>query len=257
MAFKICIDAGHYGLNYNQSTTKYKGYYESAQMWKLHLLLKKELEKYDCEVITTRKNTNDLALYDRGLLAKGCDLFLSMHSNASTSSSTDYVVVFRGIDEKADELGLKLAQAISEIMDCKQIPRTAEKYNSSKTNEYYGVLRGARAVGVIYRYIVEHGFHTNEANTNWLLDNKNLVVLAETEAKVIAEYFKLKPKFKEYQVKIIREAGVPVRKESNSKSEEVTRIACGKKRWIIEERDGFGLLKNDKGWIRLGYTERV
>ena len=58
---KICIDAGHYG-NYNRSPGV-KSYYESKQMWKLHLLLEKELEAYGVEVITTRaEQTKDLAL---------------------------------------------------------------------------------------------------------------------------------------------------------------------------------------------------
>ena len=45
---KICLDAGHYG-KYNQSPAVSK-YYESDMAWKLHLLLKKELEAYGIEV---------------------------------------------------------------------------------------------------------------------------------------------------------------------------------------------------------------
>lgn len=44
MAKKICLDAGHYG-QYNRSPA-IPEYYESEMNWKLHLLLKKELEKY-------------------------------------------------------------------------------------------------------------------------------------------------------------------------------------------------------------------
>ena len=49
---KICLDAGHYG-KYNQSPV-IPEYYESDMTWKLHLKLKKYLEEYGIEVITTR-----------------------------------------------------------------------------------------------------------------------------------------------------------------------------------------------------------
>ena len=89
---KICIDAGHFG-KYNQSKV-YPSYYESDMAWKLHLLLKKELEGYGFEVITTRENKDvDLPLATRGMMAKGCDLFLSLHSNACATESVDRAVI--------------------------------------------------------------------------------------------------------------------------------------------------------------------
>lgn len=84
---KICIDAGHVGSNYNQSPVV-KTYFESAAMWKLHLLLKAALKKKGFEVVTTRaKQENDLGVYQRGAAAKGCDVFLSLHSNACGTES--------------------------------------------------------------------------------------------------------------------------------------------------------------------------
>ena len=78
---KICLDAGHYG-KYNRSPADSR-YYESEVMWKLHLLQKKYLEAYGIAVITTRENQEkDRSLYDRGAASKGCDLFISDHSNA-------------------------------------------------------------------------------------------------------------------------------------------------------------------------------
>ena len=62
MAYKICLDAGHYG-QYNQSPVVPE-YYESEMTWKLHLLLKAELEKYGFEVKTTRADqTKDMDVY--------------------------------------------------------------------------------------------------------------------------------------------------------------------------------------------------
>jgi len=55
--------------------------------------------------------------------------------------------------------------------------------------EYYGVLRGAKAVGCPHAYIFEHSFHTATAPTLWLLDDNNLDILASREAELIAEFF--------------------------------------------------------------------
>lgn len=188
---KICLDAGHYG-KYNQSPVN-KAYWESEAMWKLTEYLKAELLTYDCEVITTRADQKkDLALRDRGRLAKGCDLFISNHSNAASTESVDYVVVYRGYkNDKSDELGLRLAKAITKTMGVKQTPRTNARKSEKADREYYGVLRGASDAGCPYYYIVENSFHTNLKSTNWLLNDDNLKTLAQTQAKVIADYFKL------------------------------------------------------------------
>ena len=85
---KICIDAGHYG-KVNRSPVVPE-YYESDMTWKLHLLLKTELEKRGISVITTRlSQIQDLELTARGRKAAGCDLFLSLHSNAVETESVD------------------------------------------------------------------------------------------------------------------------------------------------------------------------
>lgn len=187
---KVCLDAGHVGANYNPSTVV-KGYYESEMNWKLHLLLKKELETRGMEVITTRADKNtDLTVYSRGAAAKGCDLFMSLHSNACATESVDYPVVYRAYDNQgnANELGLALAKKIGELMGTKQAGRTATRQNSAG-GEYYGVQRGARAVGVPLYYLVEHSFHTNTAATKWLLQDANLQKLAVAEADLIADHF--------------------------------------------------------------------
>ena len=89
---KICLDAGHTGSKYNQSPVV-KGYYESAMVWALHRKLKDKLEARGFEVITTRPGIDTaMDVYDRGIMAKGCDLFLSLHSNACGTESVDYQI---------------------------------------------------------------------------------------------------------------------------------------------------------------------
>lgn len=189
--FRVHIDPGHQTDHYNQSTTNSK-YHESAMTWKLANYLKAELESKGIIVTMSRHSINENPkLYDRGYGAKGCNLFLSLHSNASGSEKTDYPVVYRGYDKvEADSFGLKLAQLIQELMGTKQSGRTAIRRGNS--GEYYGVLRGARAAKLTYYYIVEHSFHTNSKATEWLLNDNNLRMLARKEADLIASFFNVK-----------------------------------------------------------------
>lgn len=174
---KICLDAGHVGSRYNQSPVV-KTYYESAAMWSLHLKLKAALEALGFEVVTTRASIDTkMGVYDRGAASKGCDVFLSLHSNACGAESVDYPVVYRAYDglNGSDVLAGKLAARISAEMGTAQAGRTAIRKNSAG-NEYYGVLRGARAVGTPQYLLVEHSFHTNARAAQWLLSDIHLAV---------------------------------------------------------------------------------
>lgn len=190
MSKKICLDAGHVGSKYNQSPVV-KTYYESAMVWALHLKLKAQLEARGFQVVTTRASIDtDLGVYERGTASKGCDVFVSLHSNACGTESVDYPVVYRAYDNKnnVDTLALKLAKKVGELMGTTQAGRTATRKNSSG-GEYYGVLRGARAVGTPYYMLIEHSFHTNTKATKWLSKDANLDKLAVAEADILAEFF--------------------------------------------------------------------
>lgn len=187
---KICLDAGHVGSKYNQSPVV-KTYYESAMVWKLHLKLKAELETRGFEVVTTRADIDtDLGVYERGAASKGCNVFISLHSNACSTESVDYPVVYRAYDNlnDVDVLALQIAKKIGELMGTNQAGRTATRKNSAG-GEYYGVLRGARAVGTPFYMLIEHSFHTNTAATKWLSVDANLDKLAVAEAELLADYF--------------------------------------------------------------------
>lgn len=195
---KMCLDAGHYGA-YNPSPVV-KGYFESEVMWKLHLLLKEQLEKRGFEVIITRdKQSQDLALEERGRMAKGCVGFVSLHSNAADSKKPNWAVAMHFVDDdcgKIDDQSLQLAkllgQTVGDVMGVGHeiYTRTSSKDRdgNGKKDDYYGVLRGAHSVGVP-GVIVEHGFHTNPANAKWLMETDNLRRLAEAEADALAAFF--------------------------------------------------------------------
>lgn len=191
MPVKICLDAGHYG-KYNRSPAV-NTYYESVMTWKLHLLLKKHLEEYGFEVITTRADQGkDLALKKRGETAKGCDLFLSLHSNAvsnEVNETVDRPVVIVPISGKGDEIGDKLGKCIYGVMHTSQTYKVTSRKGSGNW-DWYSVIYGAVSVGVV-GIILEHSFHTNTAATKWLLDDSNLDKLAQAEADCLAEHYGL------------------------------------------------------------------
>lgn len=187
---KICLDAGHYG-RYNQSPVN-PAYWESEFSWKFHQLLKTELEQRGFEVITTRTDqTKDLDLVQRGKLSAGCDLFLSIHSNACADASVDYPLACCCVSGQADVLGHELAEAVGRVMGTTGKARIWKRQGNGGT-DYYGVLRGAAAVGTP-GILLEHSFHTNRRATDWLMDGGNLAQMAAAEADVIAAHFDVQP----------------------------------------------------------------
>lgn len=201
---RICLDAGHYG-KYNRSPGV-PSYYESEAMWTLHLQLKARLEELGAVVTQTRTNkSKDLALKTRGGKAKGCDAFLSLHTNAvgnGMNEGIDYVAVYHLVDDKgtkvddvSKELAEKLAPVIARTMGTAQGFKVLTRKSGNDHNgdgvlndNYYGVLNGARLAGAP-GLILEHSFHTNTKAVNWLLKNANLEKLAQAEANAIAAYF--------------------------------------------------------------------
>lgn len=276
---KICLDAGHYG-KYNRSPVVPE-YYESERMWKLTELLASALQKRGVTVVKTRTNqATDFALVSRGKKAQGCDFFLSLHSNASSTETPDFpvAIVFRddtktNLDELSEDIGLKLAKVCADVMGTKQEGRIMTRANSGdrdgngyKDDEYYGVLHGAKLVKVP-GVIMEHSFHTNKRAAQWLLSDSNLSKLAEAEADVLAAWLKgtvqkptepaVKPTANNtnYRVRVtIKDLNIRTEPSASSKSN--GHITPGVYT-IVQESNGWGKLKSGAGWIKLSYTTKL
>lgn len=279
MSIKVCLDAGHYG-KYNRSNVL-PSYWESEMTWKLTNFLVTALEKYGIEVIKTRSNQAvDLALESRGKKSSGCNLFLSIHSNACDSATVDYPLACCMVDDKQTkiddisvELGLKLAQAVGKTMGCKQSARILQRAGSGGS-DYYGVIRGAKKVGTP-AILLEHGFHTNLANAKWLMIDDNLEKMAYEETKVIADYFGVSGNnsnntsavtgFKEYRIKVSSPDGeLNVRKEPSMSAKVVSVLENSNIQFTIvaeQVADGvtWGKLKSGLGWISVNpnYVTKV
>lgn len=199
---RIMLDAGHDGKR-NRSPV-FSLYYESDFTWKIQTYLKEELEKYGIEVGTTRRSQDEIMdVVVRGKKAKGYDLFISLHSNASGTESVDRPVgIFlakdatTGIDEESEKIANLLANVVRDTMQTHDPAKTYYKLAGYDRNgngittddDYYGVLYGCHSVKTA-GIILEHSFHTNTRSAKWLYDDNNVRSLAVAEAKAIANYY--------------------------------------------------------------------
>ena len=206
----VVIDPGHY-TGYNKGVTA--GYYEGNAVFKLAQYLKEELQS-DTDQIKVAMTKNTMAenpgVFARGQFAvsNGATVFLSLHSNAVRDAAKYEkaygVSVYRSLFlPDSEDLGKKLADAIVEVM----APVTGVTYSrglltrrsDTTGRDYYGVIRGAvnnagtaaqASAGVVkHAFIIEHGFHTNSRECDFLAVDDNLKKIAKAEADTIKEHF--------------------------------------------------------------------
>lgn len=201
---KILIDQGHDNKR-NQSNV-FPSYYESVAMYNLGLYLKADLERLGFIADTTRKSLSEVKdVVARGLMAKGYDFAISLHTNACGTESVDRPCAIylcpdnkTLADEKSKELGDILAEVCYKTIGTNQVPKNYCKVAGYDRNgngiltddEYYGVLYGFHQVNVP-GIILECTFHTNLKATKWMYEDSNLRNLSKALANGIAKYYGL------------------------------------------------------------------
>lgn len=277
MAPKIMLDAGHTGKYWNKGAVA--GYYESAIMWKLHNYLAEELENRGFAVGKTRKSIDtDMDVVARGKMAKGNDLFLSLHSNSCDDPNVRRVVCIYQTEDSAGTwdttskaISDKLAATVADVMSVtwknySKLSANDRNGDGKKNDNYYGVLHGAR-LRKVPGIIVEHSFHSNPETCNWLMKDANLRKLAQAEADCLADHFGITvqklpthEKPEEYLVRV-KVNNLRIRKGPGTNYGKAGTIKPGTYT-IVDESTGkgadlWGKLKSGAGWIALDYTERV
>ena len=195
--FVLVLDPGHGGgAAHNRGGLLFN---EGDQNYKFALEIQKAASKYkNVTTHITRKNINDdPSLKARSEAGNGSDLYLSVHSNASSSSSTRGVEVYGSVDNKSEALGKDLANTISNKLSTPNRGLRYRDYDSgritrtkpSSGKDYYGVLRGN---GSNEKYIVETVFHTNFEDSKVYLENQK--ALAESFMQVVARHYNLRLK---------------------------------------------------------------
>lgn len=219
---RICIDPGHY-LGCNSNGT----YAEGTQMLLLGMKLKSSLESFgsngvsfaDARITRTGSATaetfssgvtseltisdKNTALRTRGVYAKSCDFFVSLHTNAlSNWNETNMWGVYSFLNLTAlgnssdKQLAFSLGQTASQAITPGGVSvDSRSRFTSSNVIDkrsdgmtHYKVLRGADSVGVP-GILLEHSFHTNPAVRTWLMNDANLNTLARAEAVTILRHY--------------------------------------------------------------------
>ena len=191
MAIRVMLDPGH-GAGKEHNRGSVIGH-EGENNWHYSWHLKSALERYGCTVSVTRpKMTDNPTLAQRGGMAKGYDLMLSLHSNAMPSNSPSSGRV-RGIevwdDTNADYSNKELAHAICEKVSKRfSIPNRGVKYRKDTDGlNWYGVLRSSFAKS---NMLIEHVFHDNHADCSIYVNQR--AEMARMVAEAVAEVYGLK-----------------------------------------------------------------
>lgn len=260
----VCLDAGHYG-KYNRSPVV-KDYYESDMVWKLHNYLTTELEGYGIKVKKTRTSQEkDMDLHARGKASKGCDLFISLHSNACGTESVDRPVGIYfydddcgAIDEQSHQVAVLLTETVQRVMETKGKAQTYTRKSGrdkdkdgKKNDDYYGVLFGAHQVGTT-GIILEHSFHTNARAAKWLLIDANLQEMAKAEAAAIAYWFDLDAEDEEPETEAKDEPSA----EPQDKPQSVKKLYRVRKSWddADSQLGAYSVLENAERACPAGYS---
>lgn len=192
----IMLDPGH-AAYYNRGY--YRAYWESHMTWQLYKYLASDLNSYPGIVCKCTKTSlyNDPRVYKRGLMAAGCDVFISLHSNSGASSARyPLAIVSSNAALKSQVLPLakKLASKVQTVIGTNSAYQIWQK-KQHDGRDWYGVVRGSAAKGVP-GMILEHSFHSNPTTCRWFLNSSrtalnksHLKTLASQEAKVIAGYY--------------------------------------------------------------------
>lgn len=185
----VLIDPGHGPGNPNRGPTSYREY---EGMWRLSNFLKDALTRSGIRADLTRKEHEDPALYERGRMAEGYDVFISEHSNAAGEeyagklSGAEVYYSIRQPKNRTFAADLSYMTAIS-----LGIPDNGAKKRPSvddPTRDYYAVIRNAVEVGCPHAFLSEAAYHDNPVEEALLLKDDNLRRVAEAQAEVICRF---------------------------------------------------------------------
>lgn len=156
--YTVAIDPGHGGAH---TGAAYEGIAEKAVNLAVARLLRTELESLGYRVVMTLDGDSTVDLYDRCAIANaaGADIFISLHSNASVSSST-----FQGIFTyyyPGSSRGKLLAQAIQ-----RPVCAATGAIDRGILSENFVVVRETHMPAVL----VEMGFMSTHAELMRLID---------------------------------------------------------------------------------------
>lgn len=197
---KVLLDPGHgSGSSHNRGFLSPGN--EGESNYYMAIALERELKAYGITVGRTRKTIHENpTLAQRGAMAKGYDLLLSLHSNAGASNVRGVEIFpdtnpWKSVGQSGYDLAWKLSRAISALGTPNRGVRTWNNDNVYKTNvtsppyqsNYFGVLRASEApMGML----IEFAYHTNQQDRDFIVNKRD--DLAKEVARVVAEHYGVK-----------------------------------------------------------------
>ena len=183
--YTVCLDPGH-GVETAGKCAPDKSYYEHEFNLDMALRLKALLERHGVEATLTRSTAKDVSLEQRVKTANGIaglNLFVSLHSNASGDGKDWTAPDGYGIYTSAAG-----ATAGRNIAANKLLSRAKEAgiklWGGGLFHDGLYVLKNTTAPAIL----IEHGFHTNRAETELLKSDAYRQNLAEVDCKGILDY---------------------------------------------------------------------
>lgn len=184
--YRVCIDAGH-GVEATGNKSPDNTYYEHEFAFDMANRIKKILERHGVEVTLTRPTQNTVSLENRVKIANGVsglDLFVSLHSNASGNGKNWTTPSGFGIYTSASG-----ANAGRNIAANKIIARAKEAGIGLWGNGlFHNINLYVCRMPVAPSVLIEHGFHTNQADTKLMKTDAYRQKLAEVDSKGILDY---------------------------------------------------------------------
>lgn len=183
--FTVCLDAGHSASNrYNKAPDG--SYYEHEFALDLSQRIKALLDPAGVQVIETRPDGGDVSLGERCRIANTAkaDLFVSLHSNATAQTKPNGWADPRGLEVyvySKEGRAARAAKAIVQHMD--DFGVVLRRYPVAENPSLY-VLKHTSCPAVL----IEHGFHTNQADVSLLRQNSYRQMLAIADAQGILDY---------------------------------------------------------------------
>ena len=212
MAIKIMLDPGHgAGKTHNRGSVIGN---EGDNNYHFSVVLKNELEKKGFIVGMTRSSINgNPSLQQRGQMAKGYDLFLSIHSNASSNKNVRGTEIFPDTNPVKNwhKLAANLGSAIAKACNTNNRGVIYWGLNSGyqktskppKSSNYFGVLRYNLATS--YAMLVEHVYHTNYTDCKAYVEDRQKIAVAM--ADVIANWYGITVSGKE-DIKVVDDQNI-------------------------------------------------
>lgn len=184
---KIILNAGHgAGKAHNRGGLYYN---EGDNNFLYSLVLKKEIETYDGVIVdlVRNKNEHNPPLDSRHKFGAGYDLFLSLHSNATSDASVRGTEIIDSIEKPNTALAKVLCNDTAELFNHNN--RGVKYKEGQKGYNWYSELRFNQAKSAM---ILESGFHTNHDDCLFFKENHER--LAEVHARAIASFYGLRKK---------------------------------------------------------------